>query len=300
MKKVVIGMVIFLSLFFRTEAMAAAIMVATPDDVDVKYCYEVWMTQDVIAVSNNGKEVFISKGEKMEVLSPVEENIYLCEYRGQLVKADLEYALININEYIPSIKVSLDMAKKMEYTMGNEVVEQLSDHAFYTSESAKNDEAWLRLEVAKKLAIAQERFVAEGYTLVVHDAYRPYRYTKEMYEEFKEYLDTKDASFENEWFGNLGIGWFLAKNASSHNYGIAVDVTLADIATGEELAMPSTLTNLDKRSAREYFVQDSEEARNANHLREVMMSLGFSDLRSEWWHFQDNSINRGEPSDLDF
>ena len=79
------------------------------------------------------------------------------------------------------------------------------------------------------------------------------------------------------------LGSFLAADGSMHNYGIALDMTLVSLETGDELSMQSAIHDLSHNS-----VQDLNNE-NANLLKKLMEKEGFGMISSEWWHFQDNS-----------
>ena len=82
--------------------------------------------------------------------------------------------------------------------------------------------------------------------------------------------------------GRFGLGSFLAKVASAHNRGIALDLTLEKISSGEELEMQSAIHDLSWYSA-VYLNND-----NAKLLERYMTATGMRGLSSEWWHFQDD------------
>ena len=70
--------------------------------------------------------------------------------------------------------------------------------------------------------------------------------------------------------------------ASAHNRGIALDLTLEKISSGEELKMQSAIHDLSWYSAA-YLNND-----NAKLLEKYMTATGMRGLTSEWWHFQDD------------
>ncbi len=82
-----------------------------------------------------------------------------------------------------------------------------------------------------------------------------------------------------------------ARGGGLHNYGLAVDVTLADMH-GCELPMGTPVdhlgpeANIDKEDAlvRRGVITATERA-NRELLRRAMRSAGWMPLRSEWWHF---------------
>lgn len=82
--------------------------------------------------------------------------------------------------------------------------------------------------------------------------------------------------------GRYRLGSFLAKVTSTHNRGIALDLTLADAVTGEELAMQSDMHDLSWYSA------TNLNNLNAKVLANYMTAAGMNGLSSEWWHFQDD------------
>ena len=82
--------------------------------------------------------------------------------------------------------------------------------------------------------------------------------------------------------GTKALNSFLAKGASRHNFGVALDLTLVDLETGEELRMQTSMHDLSW-----YSVMGHNNA-NARQLASIMTEAGFSPLSSEWWHFQDD------------
>lgn len=74
---------------------------------------------------------------------------------------------------------------------------------------------------------------------------------------------------------------FLAKGTSKHNRGIAVDLTLEELDTGDELKMQTSMHDLSWYSSR------GENDSDAKVLTKIMTGVGFGTIKSEWWHFQD-------------
>ena len=123
---------------------------------------------------------------------------------------------------------------------------------------------------ADALARANEKLAAEGLALLVLDAYRPWSVTKLFWDLTP--LDRRD---------------FVAnpRDGSRHNRGCAVDVTLVELATGRELAMPSDWDEFTERAHPAYAGGTDEERANRDHLRRTMESEGFTVYENEWWHF---------------
>ncbi len=81
---------------------------------------------------------------------------------------------------------------------------------------------------------------------------------------------------------NFRLGSFLAATVSAHNRGIAVDLTLERLDNGQDLTMQTEMHDLS------WYASLSQNNGNANLLAEYMKGVGFNDLISEWWHFQDD------------
>lgn len=82
--------------------------------------------------------------------------------------------------------------------------------------------------------------------------------------------------------GEYHLGSFLAMNGSTHNLGIALDLTLERLDNGEELEMQTAIHDLSHYAV----VENNND--NANLLAGYMMEAGFGPLSTEWWHFQDD------------
>ena len=131
--------------------------------------------------------------------------------------------------------------------------------------------ALLRREAAYALARAQRRLGADGLTLKIFDAYRPVRATVAMV----------------EWAERTGRESLLRDgyiaSRSRHNLGLAVDLTLADQATGAELDMG---TAFDTFSASAHTANATGRvAANRQRLKAAMEAEGFANYDREWWHY---------------
>jgi D-alanyl-D-alanine dipeptidase len=94
--------------------------------------------------------------------------------------------------------------------------------------------ALLLPEVATALRRVQARLGREGVGLRIFDAYRPVRATRAM-------ADWAERSGRRELLESGFIG-----RRSQHNLGVAVDVTLVDLATGTEVVSPDLLSRTMK------------------------------------------------------
>lgn len=129
----------------------------------------------------------------------------------------------------------------------------------------------LRREAAEALGRVQVRLRGRGLGLKVWDAYRPVRATEAM-------MDWAERTDQVE----LLDGGYIARR-SRHNLGVAIDLTLVDLATGRELDMG---TPFDTFSPAAHTANATgEAARNRTILVEAMEAEGFQNYDQEWWHF---------------
>jgi D-alanyl-D-alanine dipeptidase len=129
---------------------------------------------------------------------------------------------------------------------------------------------FLQRPAAEAVVRASTALRAQGYGLAAFDGYRPWFVTKEMFDVTP--ADKKD---------------FVAdpKDGSRHNRGCAVDLTLYDLATGQEVTMPSEFDEMSERADPTYQGGTEESRRLRDLLRSAMEAEGFTVFKIEWWHF---------------
>lgn len=131
--------------------------------------------------------------------------------------------------------------------------------------------AFLRREAAAALARVQAALRAEGLGLKVFDGYRPIRATEGMVAWTRRVGRT-----------DLLDDGYIARR-SRHNLGLAVDLTLVDLATGRELDMG---TPFDTFTEAAHTANAFGTVRaNRQRLVRAMEAAGFRNLETEWWHF---------------
>jgi zinc D-Ala-D-Ala dipeptidase len=128
--------------------------------------------------------------------------------------------------------------------------------------------AYLRLPAAEALRAVQKELAADGVGIKVFDAYRPYRITEKMWEPIKNPDYVADPA-----------------KGSRHNRGAAVDLTLINLQTGEELPMPTQYDDFTARASHAFEDLPIDALANRAKLRSVMEKHGFAPLPSEWWHY---------------
>lgn len=142
--------------------------------------------------------------------------------------------------------------------------------------------AFLRAPAAAALHAVQQELAPLGLGLKVFDGYRPYSITERMWEPIRNPDFVADPA-----------------KGSRHNRGAAVDLTLVDLATGEELAMPTPYDDFTPRARQDFNDLPAEAIANRAKLRDAMTRHGFVPLPSEWWHFDFGGWERFELMNVD-
>lgn len=155
----------------------------------------------------------------------------------------------------------------------------------FTKKILYNDPAaYLRLPAARALQRAINLLKHKGLTIKIYDAYRPYAVTKLMW---KIIPDSRYAA-------NPAKG-------SGHNRGAAVDVTLADLQTGNELEMPTAFDDFTDKAHHNFSQLPKNVLANRALLKSVMEQAGFVALETEWWHYSlPGAAEKFALMDLDF
>lgn len=184
---------------------------------------------------------------------------------GNPVELAKRFDLVNVRTFIPDIVIDLRYA----------TADNIAGRAIYPRKMP----CLLRRETAKKLKAAQASLRAQGYGICIWDAYRP--------PEAQEIFHEHDGS----------TGMFLSPNNgwSRHCGGIAIDLTLVD-ARGCEQLMPTRFDQDLENASHHYRGSNPTIKNNLQILQRAMKEAGFTQLESEWWHFDDDDfINNPQP-----
>ena len=147
--------------------------------------------------------------------------------------------------------------------------------------------AFLQQPAAEALRRAHRSLQPKGYGIVVFDAYRPWSVTKLFWD------SASKAHRELEFVAN-------PRKGSRHNRGCAVDVSLYDLATGLEAAMPSAYDEFTERALPTFRGGTPESRTLRDLLREAMEAEGFTVYEAEWWHFDHRDWRRYRILDIRF
>lgn len=221
---------------------------------------------------------------------------------------DNRYVMINLPEYLGELcAYDITNSYASKYMINKYKIPYVTDTVIGGYEKIRLTDgsylAPLLYPVAQRLLPAAQSAWDAGYRLKIYDSYRPNRATVMLYnkaeelleepvpgkipnptEEDPEHLLTYGDVMTDE--GKYPLNYFLAQGASLHNLGIALDLTIEKLDTGEEQPMQTYMHDLS------YYSMIYRNNQNAQLLKEFMEGAGFGGLVSEWWHFQDNDIRK--------
>lgn len=191
---------------------------------------------------------------------------------SELETALEEYGLVDMEEYIPGIRVEL-MYSTTNNFIGMDVYGDMN-------------RCYLRPEAALKLSNAYVLLQEErpGYSFVLYDGARPQSVQETMW----------DVVYGTEWQGYVAN----PSAGSMHSYGCAIDLSIMD-ENGVILDMGTPFDSFQDLAQPKY--EDKylasgeltvEQLSNRLLLRGTMEAAGFHYISNEWWHF--NAFPRAE------
>ena len=184
----------------------------------------------------------------------------------ELARRDPDKRLVDVERAIPGIRIDVRYATTDNFM-----------HAVLYPIA----KVFLRAPAAHALAAVQRDLARDNLGIKVFDGYRPYSVTRKMWEPIRNADFVADPA-----------------KGSRHNRGAAVDLTLVDLRTGEELAMPTPYDDFTSRARQDFNELPPEIITNRAKLRDAMTRHGFEPLPSEWWHFDYRGWQRFELMDL--
>lgn len=186
----------------------------------------------------------------------------------KLTKGDPEMSLVNLKNEIPTLNLDIRYA-----TPNNFVNQAVYNHSL----------AYARKPVAEALKLVQNELLAQGLSLKIYDAYRPYSVTVKFYE---LYPDTN----------------YVASpySGSRHNRGAAVDLTIIDTLTKQELNMGTDYDDFREVAHPSYADLPVSVIQNRKMLMDLMAKHRFTVYPTEWWHYDFQNWERFELLDISF
>ena len=269
----------------------------------------IWPVKDLQVRADPGSGDSIGTAQVGQAYCVLDEvdGFFQVQVDGSIGYINSNYCMINLPDYLGNL-CSYDIRNSYDtiYTVHGFEIPDVTGLVTggYEDVMLENGEFLVPLlyPTAQKLLKACEGAMECGYRLKIYDAFRPKWSTVEVYELTSEILDdalpevsltgelasqyrknNKPATYRSLMTnGTYQLNHFLAKGVSRHNLGVAVDLTLEDAVTRQEISMQTQMHDLS------WYSVTGRNNENANMLADIMKSSGFATLSSEWWHFQDD------------
>lgn len=201
-------------------------------------------------------------------------------FTSHLCIAAIKYDLVEVVKVNPAIRTDIRYATTNNFT-GKPV---------YPSARC-----YVRKSVAQKLDRIQKKLEQQGLGLKIWDGYRPFS-VQEIFWDI-----CPDARYVGQPVKALNLdGTEEMIKGSKHNRGSAIDLTIVDLKTGNEVKMPSEFDDFSEKAHRDYSKMDAEAAKNCKLLEDLMKQEGFIPLDTEWWHFDDENWQQCPLLDVTF
>lgn len=191
-----------------------------------------------------------------------------------------EYKIIGINEKLVSLSEAGILCDSQYYANG--IAGALKD-------------CYARETVVHKLLNAQD-LLPDGLRFKVYDAYRPIEVQQRLWNYYRNCIKIKEPGLTDEELDRK-TGFFVSRPSfdenypSLHNTGGAVDLTIVT-KDGYALNMGTLFDDFTDRAWTNHFEDNYEKAEHNTEVRDnrrllydVMTHVGFTNLPSEWWHY---------------
>lgn len=227
-----------------------------------------------------------------------EGNWFRVRYGEEYGWVDNRYCMINLPEYVGD-HCSYDITNSYDsrFAVHESPIREVTHQVLPGYEDVRTAEGTFLVPYlypcAKKLLTAAQAAEADGLRLKIYEAFRPRRATRFSYDTTEEQMNSPALTESGGQVGmtlsrlmtdngRFRLGSFLARTISSHNRGIALDLTLEKLDGGGELEMQSGMHDLS------WYSETYRNNSNAKLLEGYMTAVGMKGLSSEWWHFQDD------------
>lgn len=180
------------------------------------------------------------------------------------------------DEVVPVKQLIPDIGLDLRYS---------SEHNFTSQKLYSIDEAYLSIGAITKLKIVHDSLkhiisyngtsYPQGLGIKIYDAYRPRAIQFLMFEIFPDPVYVADPN-----------------SGSIHNRGGAIDVSIIDMATGQEITMPTEFDWFGIEAAHAYMNLSANVIANRTLLYTMMTQVGgFVPYDAEWWHYTINGAS---------
>lgn len=247
--------------------------------ISIMLCLFVWINQNNLMPAANKSKSIVQLLDTLDT-----KKMTICQ------TADTMGNMTNIavgNQYLanPIVKQFIDAGLCDVQQKNNTLKVQLryatNDNFAHKSLYGPLNKCFLHPQAAAKLQKAQDILQQQhpNYSLLLLDCARPHAIQKKMWDIVKNTPQRK----------------YIAppSTRSMHNYGMAVDITIVDVANNVELDMGTPYDYFGPKAQPRYeqqFLKEkqltSQHLQNRHLLKNVMKQAGFRPILLEWWHFE--------------
>jgi len=151
-----------------------------------------------------------------------------------------------------------------------------TDNNFTKTRIYSSARAFLHKDAAIAFNCALKLASNMNYKIKIFDAFRPYEAQKKLWD------IVHDPRYVSDPDGPV----------AAHCRGVALDVTLIDAKSGQELDMGTEFDDFTEKSHHGSKLISKNAENNRGILLHVMESCGFEKWNTEWWHYQLPNIER--------
>lgn len=271
----------------------------------------VWPIQDLDIYSRPDRQEVIgaAPGAQAYCVLDLEDGMFKVRYEDGYGWIDSDYCMINLPDMVGDLCL-YDIVNSYDslYMVHEYEIPAVTGEVILGYEQVwAEDEFLVPLLYPAALKLEQAAFDAleQGYKLKIYDSFRPKKATRDLYDQTETLakvaipqetytgkvlddlpeLADGDVLTYQELMTDMGrytLSYFLAATGSRHNQGIAMDLTLVSLETGEELQMQTSMHDLS------WYSEQTRNNDSADTLAQIMEGAGFAGIVSEWWHFQDD------------
>ncbi|MCI8423700.1 MAG: SH3 domain-containing protein [Lawsonibacter sp.] len=271
------------------------------------------------------------RGEILDQLAPgtaftvleEEGDWWLVQTQAHTGWVEHRFCMVNLPDVIPSIVYNDTNAYSSVFLTSGKDIPGITGQALYSARAynPRLDREEFIMPVlyamSKRICQAQQAALAEGNTLVLYEGYRPYETQLEVSRAVASMAKTDPEVQAGINSAPWSIGWFIATDLSNHQWGFAIDVSLARVTQArtwhldgrvylealeyQEYTMPTPIHELSQAAVTftapvNSFSANWRSAALAESMRTCQPAMALqgyctgaelSPLASEWWHFND-------------
>lgn len=271
----------------------------------------VWPIQELEVYGDPEKSQVIGTAPAAEAycVTDVREGMFRIRYGNGDGYIDSNYCMINLPEFLGDICLyDITNSSNSLYTAHEYELPGVTGQVItgYEKVAMASGEQLVPLLYPAALKLEKAAFAAmeQGYKLKLYDAYCPREatqalcdhaigladqpipemtYTGKVLQDLPRLEEDQVLTYRILMTdsGRYDMNSILTESHSRHDLGVAMDLTLVDMETGEELRMQTSIHDLSHYSER------GENNDSAKTLAAIMEGAGFAGTDTEWWHFQD-------------